>query len=501
MLFSTTEFLFAFLPLTVAGFALIAGAISLRAGTVWLTAASLFFYAYWEASLLPLIVVSIVVNFACGKFLFANRSRALLVAGLCFNVGLLGYFKYAGFLVDNVEALLGMEIAELKIALPLAISFFTFQQIAYLVDVYRQRAIEPDFLNYCLFVSFFPQLISGPIVHHSEMMPQFRDSAREWLSRKLVPVAIAFIAIGLYKKVVLANGISPVADDVFLAAQTGIPQFWDAWTGALAYTFQIYFDFSGYTDMAVGIALLFGIRLPVNFNSPYKATSIIDFWRRWHMTLSRFIQDYIYIPLGGSRRGKSRRYVNLMLAMLIGGIWHGAGWTFIIWGGLHGLYLVINHGWRRVGPSRRSGGSLSKWVGRILTFFAVVVAWVFFRAADVGDAFNVLAGMAGQADSGLSGAGQGLAGGQVALMLAAMLAIVWFTPNSCEMFRSVKPVIVPNREADVAGTDIDASSRWFAALSLKAYALTPLVVVLGVVSLLIVIDRGAETQKFIYMIF
>jgi alginate O-acetyltransferase complex protein AlgI len=500
MLFSTTEFLFAFLPLTVVGFALIAGTISLRAGTAWLTAASLFFYGYWNASLLPLIILSIVVNFTCGKFLFANQSRALLVAGLGFNIGLLGYFKYAGFFVANVEALLGMEIVELNVVLPLAISFFTFQQIAYLVDVYRRQAIEPDFLNYCLFVSFFPQLISGPIVHHSEMMPQFRDSARQWLSRKLVPVAFAFIAIGLYKKVVLANGISPIADEVFLTAQTSIPQFWDAWTGALAYTFQIYFDFSGYTDMAIGIALLFGIRLPMNFNSPYKATNIIDFWRRWHMTLSRFIRDYIYIPLGGSRHGKSRRYVNLMLAMLIGGFWHGAGWTFIIWGGLHGLYLVVNHGWWRFGPSRRSG-SLSKWTGRLLTFFAVVVAWVFFRAADVGDALNVLAGMAGQADSDLSGAGQGLAGGQVALMLAAMLAIVWFTPNSCEMFRSIKPVIIPKNEADIAGTDTDASSRWSAVLRLKAYALTPLIVVLGVVSLLIVIDRGAETQKFIYMIF
>lgn len=496
MLFSTTEFLFVFLPVTVAGFAFFAAAFSLRAGTVWLTAASLFFYAYWDASLLPLIVLSILVNFACGKLLFVNRSRPLLVAGLCFNLGLLGYFKYAGFFVENIETLLGVEITELKIVLPLAISFFTFQQVAYLVDVYKRRAIEPDFLNYCLFVSFFPQLISGPIVHHSEMMPQFRDSARRWLSRKLVPVAIAFIVIGLYKKVVLANGIAPIADDVFLTAESGIPQFWDAWVGAFAYTFQIYFDFSGYTDMAIGIALLFGIRLPMNFNSPYKATNIIDFWRRWHMTLSRFIRDYIYIPLGGSRNGKSRRYINLMLAMLIGGFWHGAGWTFIIWGGLHGLYLIVNHGWRRFGPARRRDSSLARWTGRILTFLAVVVAWVFFRATDVDGALNVLAGMAGQA-----GTGDGFADGQVAAMLAVMLAIVWFTPNSCEMFRSVKPVILPGKDADIAGGDPVTSSPWSGVLRLKAYALTPLVVVLGVVSLLIVIDGGGQAQKFIYMIF
>lgn len=496
MLFSTTEFLFLFLPLTVAGFALVAGTDSLRAGTLWLTAASLFFYGYWDVSLLPLIVLSIVANFAFGKILFSTRSRTYLVAGLCFNLGLLGYFKYAGFFVENLEKLLGREIAELNIVLPLAISFFTFQQVAYLVDVYKRRAVEPDFLNYCLFVSFFPQLISGPIVHHSEMMPQFRDAARHWLSRKLVPVALAFIVIGLYKKVVLANGISPVADGVFLGAQTAIPGFWDAWIGALAYTFQIYFDFSGYTDMAVGIALLFGIRLPMNFNSPYKATSIIDFWRRWHMTLSRFIRDYIYIPLGGGRKGKSRRYVNLMLAMLIGGLWHGAGWTFVIWGGLHGIYLIVNHGWRRYGPACAHGSRISKWCGRIVTFLAVVVAWVFFRAEDADDAMRILAGMSGLADGAPV-----FASGQVLAMLLAMLFIVWFTPNSCQMFRTVQPVIVPDRDVDSLSPAVPAEG-WFASvLRLKSYALTPVLVVLGTVSLLIVIDRGGQTQKFIYMIF
>lgn len=501
MLFSTTEFLFVFLPITVAGFAFCAATFSLRAGTVWLTAASLFFYAYWDVSLLPLIVLSILVNFAFGKLLFVNRSKALLAAGLCFNLGLLGYFKYAGFFVNNVEALLGVEITELKIVLPLAISFFTFQQVAYLVDVYKRRAIEPDFLNFCLFVSFFPQLISGPIVHHSEMMPQFRDSARSWLSRKLVPVALAFIAIGLYKKVVLANGLSPIADNVFLTAETGVPLFWDAWIGALAYTFQIYFDFSGYTDMAIGIALLFGIRLPMNFNSPYKATNIIDFWRRWHMTLSRFIRDYIYIPLGGSRNGKSRRYINLMLAMLIGGFWHGAGWTFIIWGGLHGVYLIVNHGWRRFGPTRRrDSSSISRWTGRILTFFAVVVAWVFFRATDVDSALNILAGMAGH-----TGIGSGGAGTQIMAMLVAMLAIVWFTPNSCEMFRFAKPVIFPDKNGAESASDPRGATEFLSpaigVLRSRTYVLTPLVVILGLVSLLIVIDGSGQTQKFIYMIF
>ena len=495
MLFSTPEFLFLFLPLTFAGFAVTTIAISLRAGTLWLTVASLFFYGYWDASLLPLIILSIVVNFALGRILFANRAKAILILGLCFNLGLLGYFKYAGFFIENVERLFGTKIAELNIVLPLAISFFTFQQVAYLVDVYKRRAIEPDFLNYCLFITFFPQLISGPIVHHSEMMPQFRDAARVWMSGKLFPVAIAFIAIGLYKKVVLANGISPMADGVFLTAQTQIPAFWDAWKGALAYTFQIYFDFSGYTDMAVGIALLFGIRLPMNFNSPYKAVNIIDFWRRWHMTLSRFIRDYLYIPLGGGRAGKSRRYANLMLAMLIGGLWHGAGWTFVIWGGLHGLYLVINHGWRRFGPAPGSG-TVSVWSGQILTFVAIVIAWVFFRADDVGDAKRFLAGMAGMGDSGLSAMRA-----QDLVVLAVMFLIVWFTPNSCEMFRSVRPVLVPDGTEIKPEIRAETVARVPLLLRWKSYALTPLLITIGLVGLLIVVDGGEQSQKFIYMIF
>lgn len=496
MLFSTPEFLFLFLPVTFIGFAIVSTLISLRAGTVWLIVGSLFFYGYWDPSLLPLIVLSITVNFWLGTVLFANRTKTLLTIGLCFNLGMLGYFKYAGFFVESIEGLFGTEIAELKIVLPLAISFFTFQQVAYLVDVYKRRAIEPDFLNYCLFVSFFPQLISGPIVHHSEMMPQFKDAAREWFSRKLFPVAIAFIVIGLYKKVVLANGIAPMADSVFLTAQTGFPSFWDAWTGALAYTFQIYFDFSGYTDMAVGIALLFGIRLPMNFNSPYKSASIIDFWRRWHMTLSRFIRDYIYIPLGGNRAGNSRRYTNMMLAMLIGGLWHGAGWTFVAWGGLHGLYLAINHGWRHFWRKPARPGLLSCWSGRLLTFLAVVVAWVFFRAEDFGDAMRLLTGMAGLAEDGRSDVRL-----RDVLVLAVMFLIVWFTPNSYEMFRSVRPVLVPEGTAERDVVSGDTSTWLLSLLRLKSYAITPVLIVIGIVGLLITIDGGEQSNNFIYMIF
>lgn len=492
MLFSSTEFLFLFLPATIAGFALAVRLFSMRAGTIWLIAASLFFYAHWSPSLLPLLLISIMANYLCGRLLFRNRSKSLLIAGLVFNLGLLAYFKYAGFLVENAEKVIGSEIANLNIVLPLAISFFTFQQVAYLVDVYQEKAVEPDFLNYCLFVSFFPQLISGPIVHHGEMMPQFRENTRKWLSRKLVPVAIGFIAIGLYKKVVLADGVAPIADQVFGYAATGVPAAGDAWVGAVAYTFQIYFDFSGYSDMAVGVALFFGIRLPLNFNSPYKATSIIDFWRRWHITLSRFIRDYIYFPLGGNRKGKTRRYTNLILAMLIGGLWHGAGWTFVVWGGCHGLFLMVNHGWRRVFPRSGKPGLLATWVSRAATFFAVIVAWVFFRAADIDEAGRMLQGMFGL----VSGASV-LDGGRHFLWLVLMALLVWFTPNTWQLFRDAKPVVVPSvaGAADEDGFSMRALSRF------RPGVMVPLIATVGFVGLFVVIDRGNQAQRFIYMIF
>lgn len=492
MLFSSTEFLFLFLPATLAGFALAVRFVSMRAGTAWLIAASLFFYAHWSPPLLPLLLISIIVNFACGRMLFRNRSRPLLLVGLIFNLGLLAYFKYAGFLVENAERIVGSEIADLNIVLPLAISFFTFQQVAYLVDVYQGKAVEPDFLNYCLFVSFFPQLISGPIVHHAEMMPQFRAKTRDWFSRRLVPVALGFIAIGLYKKVVLADGLAPMVDQVFGHAATGVPSAGDAWAGAVGYTFQIYFDFSGYSDMAVGVALLFGIRLPLNFNSPYKATSIIEFWRCWHITLSRFIRDYIYVPLGGNRKGKPRRYANLMLAMLLGGLWHGAGWTFVVWGGCHGLFLIVNHGWRRLFPSTGKSGLTATWVSRLFTFLVVVVAWVFFRATDIDEAWRVLQGMFGMTQGATV-----LEGGRHLLWLVLLAVIVWFMPNTWQIFREAEPVVVPATVGPVEKAPIFAP----ALMRFRSAVLLPIVAIVGFVGLFVVIDRGNQAQRFIYMIF
>ncbi|HIE55708.1 MAG TPA: MBOAT family protein, partial [Chromatiaceae bacterium] len=285
------------------------------------------------------------------------------------------------------------------IVLPLAISFFTFQQIAYLVDAYKGITHEYRFMHYALFVTFFPQLIAGPIVHHKEMLPQFmtRDNVSPRLENITIGLTIFFI--GLFKKSVLADGVAPYSTSVFEAAATGHPvTFFVAWGGALAYTMQLYFDFSGYSDMAIGAARLFGIRLPLNFHSPHKAVNIVEFWRRWHITLSRFLRDYLYIPLGGNRKGKFRRYLNLFLTMLLGGLWHGAGWTFVVWGGLHGLYLAINHAWGKLRPSLpfwfRPGKSVGKALAWSITFLAVVVGWVFFRAPDFPSAINMLQGMA-----------------------------------------------------------------------------------------------------------
>ena len=404
MLFNSPVFLFAFLPLTFAAFALLRRFAPLNAAIGLLVGASLFYYGWWNPAFLWIILASIGVNYTIGNAIMAARQRGLggdsqahwlMVLGIVFNLSLLGWYKYANFVAENIEAITGIPIDLPPIVLPLAISFFTFQQIAYLVDARHGTIQDRRFLPYCLFVTFFPQLIAGPIVHHSEMMPQFaeRDHFRPRLDN--VTIGIGFLIIGLFKKVVIADGIAPTANNVFLAAHDGAAlTLLEAWGGALAYTFQLYFDFSGYADMAVGAARLFGIVLPFNFNSPYKSASIIDFWRRWHMTLSRFLRDYLYIPLGGNRRGRIRRYVNMFVTMVLGGLWHGAGWTFIVWGALHGAYLALNHLFRHLFP----GGSASRGgriAAHILTFTAVVIGWVFFRADSIRAAWNILGGMAG----------------------------------------------------------------------------------------------------------
>jgi D-alanyl-lipoteichoic acid acyltransferase DltB (MBOAT superfamily) len=319
------------------------------------------------------------------KILAGGLRKSILTVGIIANLALLGYFKYTDFLIENINFLSDSNIPTLNLALPLAISFFTFQQIAYLVDSYRQETKEYDFLNYSLFVTFFPQLIAGPIVHHKEMMPQFTKTRNKVKNYKNIAMGLFIFSIGLFKKVVIADTFAVWANAGFDTATT--LNLFEAWATSLSYTFQLYFDFSGYTDMAIGLALLFNIRLPVNFNSPYKATNIQDFWRRWHITLSRFLKDYVYIPLGGNRKGEFRTYNNLLATFIIGGIWHGAGWTFVFWGFLHGIALVIHRAWSKL------GFKIWTWLAWLITFNFINIAWVFFRAKEWDDAVKVLSSM------------------------------------------------------------------------------------------------------------
>jgi len=311
--------------------------------------------------------------------------KALLAIGIVLNLSLLGYFKYTDFFLENFNLALNTNIELLHLALPLGISFFTFQQISYLVDSYKQETKEYDFLNYALFVTFFPQLIAGPIVHHKEMMPQFAKIRNKVINYKNISMGLFIFSIGLFKKVVIADTFSIWATQGFDVATT--LNLFEAWATSLSYTFQLYFDFSGYTDMAIGLALLFNIKLPINFNSPYKATNIQDFWRRWHITLSRFLRDYIYIPLGGNRKGEFRTYNNLLATFIIGGIWHGAGWTFIFWGFLHGIASAIHRAWSKL------GFKIWTWLAWLITFSFINITWVFFRAKEWSDALKVLDGM------------------------------------------------------------------------------------------------------------
>src|SRR5580692_3421857 len=426
MLFNSYPFIFVFLPVVLFGY-FAAGRRGVQAPVVWLALASLVFYSFSNWQFVALLLASISFNYLIGWLLISHHLRAgprlaVLSTGVAGDLFALGIFKYAGFLVANFNAVFSTSLA-VNILLPVGISFYTFTQIAFLVDAYRGKVAHYALPHYALFVTYFPHLIAGPILHHRDMIPQFESDATKRANPRLILYGLIIFGIGLFKKTVLADGIQPL---VSLAFHQATPSFDQAWIGALAYTFQLYFDFSGYSDMAIGISLMFGIFLPLNFNSPYKATSIIDFWRRWHMTLSQFLRDYLYIPLGGNRHGSLSRYVNLMITMLLGGLWHGAAWTFVIWGALHGVYLCINHAWINYGPP------IPKWLERpagvvafLVTFLAVVVAWVFFRADSLASALSVLSDMADPAR---------IVFGHTEMVQGALIAIyamiAWFAPNT-----------------------------------------------------------------------
>jgi D-alanyl-lipoteichoic acid acyltransferase DltB (MBOAT superfamily) len=492
MLFTSPIFLFCFLPAVLLGFHVLRLFGSNILLVLWLIAASMVFYAWWSPYFLALLITSMLANYFIGYAIERTQGRPrglLFFIGIAGNLGLLAYFKYADFFIDTLNTAARADLPLLHVILPLGISFFTFQKIAYLADIHAHHARTRRLADFALFVFFFPQLIAGPIVHHSEVMPQFRllgaeeahDPAKSRaLAWENTAVGLTIFLIGLVKKVVVADQIARYVSPIYaLASHEPTIGFVLAWQAALGYTVQLYFDFSGYSDMAIGLARLFGVRLPANFNSPYAARSIIDFWRRWHMTLSRFLRDYVYIPLGGNRHGPARRYLNLMLTMILGGFWHGAGWTFILWGTLHGVYLLVAHAWDsfarvRIPPPLASG----------LTLIAVIVAWVIFRAPDLNSAGVILSGLTGM--QGLHHpVAQAAEAPAIILISLALLGAAAILPNTQQIMRAYRPALGPVPPAKI-------NVQWHPAIRFAA---------LGGVAAVAIMLLSWETSEFLYFQF
>jgi len=430
-------------------------------GVVTLSIASVFFYGWWEfsqfgafkAHALVVLGCSIAFNFSTARWISLadhNARRKLLAAGVAANLGALAYFKYSNFLIDNFTDLTGYNPAQIGYTLPLAISFYTFQQIAFLVDTFNRKMEVISFRYYAMSVLFFPHLIAGPLLHYKDIILQFET--RFAVTLRNIWIGMPILAVGLAKKIAIADPLERIVSPLFHKAESAPLEFVEAWAASLGYTAQLYFDFSGYSDMAIGLGLMFGIVLPLNFLSPYKSTSIIEFWRRWHITLSNFLRDYLYFPLGGSRRGQLRQNVNIFIVMLLGGLWHGAGWTFVFWGALHGAYLVVNHLWRSATKHLTLMHAVLAPAYAALTFMAVLLSWVFFRASSFEAATNVLEGMFDPKIIALPGEIMyflnigpipGIAWGQgmtmsdfFAFWSYAVLAfsLIWCAPNTAQIF-------------------------------------------------------------------
>lgn len=398
MLFNSFEFIFVFLPITLLLYYTLNKFNYFKGAKVVLVVASLYFYAFFNLSYLPIILSSIVINYLVGYRLSRlqyskkaptrrNYQRViLLIIGIVFNLGLLGYFKYTDFFIENVNVIFGTSYLLKNILLPLGISFFTFQQLAFVIDTYKEPGKLPKFLDYCNFVTFFPQLIAGPIVLPEEMLPQFEDPKNRHPRAENFFDGLFIFSLGMAKKVLIADSIAVFANAGF---SLDLPHYTiaEAWLISLSYTFQLYFDFSGYCDMAIGIGKMFNINLPLNFNAPYRATNFKDFWHRWHMTLNRFLTKYLYIPLGGSRKSETRVLTNIAIVFLVSGLWHGAGWTFIIWGLFHGIGVIIHRIWSK------HGYSMPSWSGMLITFFFVNILWVLFRADNIHEAWVIVRSM------------------------------------------------------------------------------------------------------------
>lgn len=464
MLFNSFEFIFGFLPLALGVFYVVGGA-SRTWALAWLAIASFAFYGgpfvlYGDHGALPtvLLAVSILVNYLTGIAILrlgnTRAATAAAAAGIAFDLGVLAYFKYSGFLIENFTAWFGGAIPW-QVLLPIGISFYTFTQIAFLADARAGKVKHLGFVEYVLFVTWFPHLVAGPILHHAEMIGQFKRERTVQIQWRNIAIGLGVFSIGLAKKVLIADSIAPYANEAFSNPES--LSLTTAWLGALAYTLQLYFDFSGYSDMAIGLSRMFNVDLPLNFYSPYKATSIVEFWRRWHISLSRFLRDYLYIPLGGSRAGSTRRYANLMITMVLGGLWHGAAWTFVAWGALHGLYLLVNHAW--IIQRKRFGlRPLPSPLAWLITFVSVVVAWVFFRASDFQSAATMLKMMAGLGPVGDALDWQGW------ITVSCGLAIALALPNSQQIFRlPFNPrgsTLKESRPASERGGRLTYAMRW-----------------------------------------
>lgn len=392
MLFNSYIFIFIFLPISLCLYYATSKYYNGKLGVITLVFSSLAFYGYWNPKFILLIIFSILTNYCIAMFIqfikIKELRKVVFLFGVIFNIGLLFYFKYVNFFIENLKSI-GFNFNHISILLPLGISFFTFTQIAFLVDCFKKRVNDFSLINYFLFVTFFPHLLAGPILHHSEMMPQFGNSRNKSINLHNLYTGMVIFSIGLFKKAVVADYFATNVDVLFNQFVSGLLTTNNAWSASLGYSLQLYYDFSGYTDMAIGVALLFNIVLPINFNSPYKSVSVKDFWRRWHITLSRFLKDYIYIPLGGNRGGKFRTEVNVFVVFLVGGFWHGAGWNYIVWGALHAIGYLVATLWELIN-TRMFNVKINRKLSVIMMFLFINFTWVFFRAESLGQAINIV---------------------------------------------------------------------------------------------------------------
>lgn len=382
MLFNSFEYSILFLPITALIYFFLKK-VNLNLSKVWVCAISVYFYSFFTYQFIPLLIASMAINFMLIKLILSHGDKKYIVSSVIFNVASLGYFKYCNFFASNIDSIFGLNIGHLDVVAPLAISFYTFQQISLSVSAHRKQITEVTLLDYCSYILFFPKLISGPITNY-EIITNQLNSKDNYLSKYLAPGLFVF-SVGVFKKIVLASYFGTIADQGYSVVST--LNTVDSWITSLSYTLQLYFDFSGYTDMAIGSGLFFGVILPLNFNSPYRATDLQDFWRRWHITLSTWLRNYVYIPLGGNRKGVPRTYLNLFLTFLIGGFWHGAGWNFLAWGALHGAGLVVHRYWSQ------NGFKMPSILGWFVTFNYVNITWIFFRTENITDAITILSKM------------------------------------------------------------------------------------------------------------